>query len=126
MSALLHNSYRAVVLADRCETKYANHRISNAVKHAHKNLIFRMLPLLIAAIAICALCMPRMAISAVPEKYVTYTVRPGDTLWSYAEAITPRDGDISDNVERLILLNHLSSSDLEIGQSINVPVVDAR
>lgn len=70
--------------------------------------------------------MPKTAVSAIPERVVTYTVRPGDTLWNYAATITPKNGDISDNVERLMALNHLSSEDLVIGQSINVPLNDAQ
>ncbi|EIK78137.1 LysM peptidoglycan-binding domain-containing protein [Gardnerella leopoldii] len=95
-------------------------------KHARKTRVFRVAVLLMTAITFCTLFMPKTAVSAIPERVVTYTVRPGDTLWNYAATITPKNGDISDNVERLMALNHLSSEDLVIGQSINVPLNDAQ
>ena len=52
----------------------------------------------------------------------SYTVRPGDTLWSYAESITPKGGDVSQNVDMLMLLNDLSTDVLQAGQRIVVPV----
>ncbi|MDZ7549775.1 LysM peptidoglycan-binding domain-containing protein [Bifidobacteriaceae bacterium NR047] len=78
-----------------------------------------------SVITLCALFIPRTAVSAVSERFVTYTVRPGDNLWNYAATITPKNGNVADNVERLISLNHLSSPDLEVGQSINVPIVSS-
>lgn len=52
-----------------------------------------------------------------------YTVRPGDTLWGYASTITPEGGDVSETVQELKALNNLSSSSLQIGQRIVVPVL---
>ena len=52
---------------------------------------------------------------------VSYTVRPGDTLWSYASAITPAGEDVSDTVAELIEINNLESGTLEAGQRIVVP-----
>lgn len=52
----------------------------------------------------------------------SYTVRPGDTLWSYAESITPKGGDVSQNVDMLMRLNDLSTDVLQAGQRIVVPV----
>ena len=51
----------------------------------------------------------------------SYTVRPGDTLWSYAEAITPRGGDVSQTVDELMRLNHMDSGALRAGQRLVVP-----
>ena len=52
----------------------------------------------------------------------TYTVRPGDTLWVYASSITPEGGDVSETVEQLKALNNLTSSALQTGQRIVVPL----
>lgn len=52
----------------------------------------------------------------------SYTVRPGDTLWSYAASITPQGQDIQQTVSDLIALNDLDSSALEAGQRIIVPL----
>lgn len=66
--------------------------------------------------------LPQQADSApTPMQVTTYTVQPGDTLWFYAEMITPQGGDVSQRVEELIRLNHLDSYMLEAGQSIVVP-----
>ncbi|MBT1176163.1 LysM peptidoglycan-binding domain-containing protein [Bifidobacterium callimiconis] len=53
---------------------------------------------------------------------VSYTVAPGDTLWSYASRITPEGDDVSETVEELKQLNHLQTSSLQVGQRIMVPV----
>ena len=52
----------------------------------------------------------------------SYTVRPGDTLWSYASRITPADGDVWETVAVLEELNDLPSSELAVGQRLIVPV----
>ncbi|UQA79081.1 LysM peptidoglycan-binding domain-containing protein [Gardnerella vaginalis] len=67
---------------------------------------------------------PKPAVSAVSKSFVTYTVRPGDTLWSYAKTITNKDSNISDSVDYLMQINNLDSADLEVGQSIRVPFID--
>lgn len=46
----------------------------------------------------------------------------GDTLWSYASAITPAGHDVSETVDELIALNNLESGSLQAGQRIIVPV----
>lgn len=52
---------------------------------------------------------------------VGYTVRPGDTLWSYAAKITPADKNVGDTVDRLMELNQLDSAQLQPGQRLVVP-----
>ena len=52
---------------------------------------------------------------------VTYTVRPGDTLWSYAADVTPANHDVSQRVDEIMELNHLDSPMLHPGQVIVVP-----
>ena len=48
---------------------------------------------------------------------------PGDTLWSYASAITPDGGDVRDTIDDLISLNHLDGVSLQVGQQLKVPIV---
>ncbi|MFD0705172.1 LysM peptidoglycan-binding domain-containing protein [Alloscardovia venturai] len=55
------------------------------------------------------------------DNLVSYTVQPGDTLWSYAQRITPRDGDIYDTMDMIKQINHLNADNLEAGQSLLVP-----
>ena len=52
---------------------------------------------------------------------VNYTVRPGDTLWSYANQITPAGGDVSESVDTLMDLNDLDTPQLHPGQNLIVP-----
>lgn len=67
--------------------------------------------------------LPRPAQSmANPQLVTSYTVQPGDTLWSYAESITPQGGDVRDTVSKLAELNHLDDESLETGQRLLVPV----
>ncbi len=76
----------------------------------------------VAAWAGLSLFAPSRADSAtLPGEVMSYTVKPGDTLWSYAESITPRGGDVSQMVDVLINLNDLDSSALTAGQRIIVP-----
>ena len=55
---------------------------------------------------------------------VNYTVRPGDTLWSYARQITPAGGDVSLSVDTLMSLNDLNTPELHPGQNILVPALE--
>lgn len=55
------------------------------------------------------------------QDVVSYTVRPGDTLWSYAEQITPEGENVSDTVDELMQLNDLDSGALNPGQRLVVP-----
>lgn len=65
---------------------------------------------------------PRLAESAPGvTQVVNYTVRPGDTLWSYASSITPSGGDVSVTVSELMKLNNLGDANLRPGQRIIVP-----
>ena len=52
---------------------------------------------------------------------ISYIVRPGDTLWSYASSITPAGQDVSETVDELISLNNLESGALRAGQRLIVP-----
>ncbi|WEV58540.1 LysM peptidoglycan-binding domain-containing protein [Bifidobacterium sp. ESL0728] len=65
---------------------------------------------------------PHVANSATGEaNVVSYTVRPGDTLWSYAQQITPENKNVGDTVAEIMDLNQLDSAQLQPGQRIVVP-----
>ena len=79
-----------------------------------------------ALLCLCmiGLLMPQVARSAPdPSAVYSYTVQPGDTLWSYASAITPDGGDVRDTIDDLISLNHLDGVSLQVGQQLKVPIV---
>lgn len=65
---------------------------------------------------------PVQARSALQTSTMSYIVQPGDTLWSYAEDITPKGGDVRDTVDDLIAMNGLDDMTLHAGQKIIVPV----
>ena len=80
--------------------------------------------------SLCSLCLAAFCSIAIPaishgenmnEHMVTYTVRSGDTLWELAQqgdSATP----INQQVERIRRLNDLHSYDLQVGQTLVVPV----
>ncbi|RFD79983.1 hypothetical protein AXE77_00130 [Gardnerella vaginalis] len=126
MNVLLQNSYRTRINVHR-QTSRATTRSRRVVSKSRRaTVLFCIFVLFTAAFVLYTLMIPRTAVSAIPEKFVTYTVRPGDTLWNYATSITPKNGNVSDSVDKLVALNHLSSEDLQIGQSINVPVINVQ
>lgn len=55
------------------------------------------------------------------QEVTSYTVRPGDNLWTYAQMVTPEGGDVSYSVDRLMKLNNLNTPVLQAGQRIVVP-----
>ena len=59
-----------------------------------------------------------------PAKMIT--VKSGDTLWSIAQSSKPDTMNTSDMVNYLIKSNQLSSSSLAVGQSLQVPDVNAQ
>lgn len=125
MNTASRNNNRISTRSKRIATKAVSSSKRASAMRIRRNRVLRIIVLLMSIAVFCAVFIPKTAVSAVPEKFITYTVRPGDTLWSYASTITPKNGDIADSVERLISLNHLSSADLEVGQSINVPIVSS-
>ena len=65
--------------------------------------------------------LPQADSATLPTRVVSYTVRPGDTLWAYASSVTPEGGDIAQTVNELMSLNELDSAVLVPGQRIIVP-----
>ncbi len=62
---------------------------------------------------------PRQLAPAV--QVIRRQARPGDTLWSLAQEATPRGGSVSETVSRIRRINHLDSSQLQVGQVVRVP-----
>lgn len=103
---------------------------SPATEHAEPRhgwgIVMRIMAAILCAAATWAAyswIVPDRADSAsTPTEVVSYTVMPGDTLWRYAQMITPPGGDVSERVDELMRLNDLDSASLQIGQRIIVPV----
>ncbi|KFI53913.1 LysM peptidoglycan-binding domain-containing protein [Bifidobacterium biavatii] len=83
----------------------------------------------VAAFGLCVMMASAVLLTVMPSnprslsasETTSYTVRPGDTLWSYAERITPQGGDVAENVELIMRLNHMDDTQIEPGQQIRVP-----
>jgi len=92
----------------------------------HRNVRGKIIAVMVAlALAWCgfgALTAQRAQSDTGATQMTSYIVRPGDTLWSYASAITPAGHDVSETVDELIALNNLESGSLQAGQRIIVPV----
>lgn len=91
----------------------------------------RAVVVVLAAVAIWigmgVLFAPAQARSATGAVEVTsYTVQPGQSLWTYAEMITPQGGDVSESVDELMRLNDMSGTEVRAGQRIVVPRDAAR
>lgn len=56
-----------------------------------------------------------------PQAVVSYTVRPGDSVWTYAASITPPGEDVNANVDRIMEINNLSTPNLQAGDRLLVP-----
>ena len=97
-------------------------RRTNAVRSDRRGKV--MAVVLAATLAWCGFAM----LTAEPARsdtgatqVISYIVRPGDTLWSYASSITPAGQDVSETVDELISLNNLESGALRAGQRLIVP-----
>ncbi|WP_425350871.1 LysM peptidoglycan-binding domain-containing protein [Bifidobacterium colobi] len=92
------------------------------VYRRRRHAIMAMLVALMVAWFSVSAWTAQIARSDVGASNVTsYTVKPGDTLWSYAARITPQGHDVSETVDELIALNDLDSGSLRAGQRIVVP-----
>lgn len=55
-----------------------------------------------------------------PVAVTSYTVQPGDTLWTIARRLDP-DGDARVGVDRLMRLNSLRSGTVYPGRTLQIP-----
>lgn len=73
-------------------------------------------------VGVSAMFPSRAASAQAPTEVESYTVQPGQNLWTYARMITPEGGDVSESVDELMALNDLDGVSLQAGQRIIVPV----
>ncbi|KFI97883.1 peptidoglycan-binding protein [Bifidobacterium stellenboschense] len=86
----------------------------------------RMVVLVMAMVAVWVVVgvfsSPKQATGAsTPVEVTSYTVQPGQSLWTYAEMITPEGGDVSASVDELKRLNGMDGTQVRVGQRIIVP-----
>lgn len=56
-----------------------------------------------------------------PETYQQIVVQPGDTLWGIAARVAQQT-DHNETLDRIVAYNDLESSELEVGQTLYIPV----
>ena len=86
------------------------------------SLAFGLVAAVALGLGVGMLVPQRDGLPAGPTEVSAYTVRPGDTLWGYAERITPAGHDVSRTVQELVDLNHLRGPELNAGKRILVQV----
>ena len=59
--------------------------------------------------------------AATAQRFVTVTVRPGDTLWTIAAAHGRPSGDLQEAVDRINDENHLGGGAIQPGQRLRIP-----
>jgi LysM repeat protein len=59
--------------------------------------------------------------AASTQRYVTVTVRPGDTIWSIAVAHARPSSDVQEIVDRISDTNHLKAGMLQPGERLRIP-----
>ena len=82
--------------------------------------VVAVLILLVAAVAVGSSVVATSG-AGEPLDVETVTVQPGQTLWEIAAA-SGIPGDPRDVVHEIEVLNHLDGAELQIGQSLDVPV----
>lgn len=112
----------SMVMAPACSARVAMQHAGTSRRNVRGKIIAVMVALALAWCGFGALTVQRAQSDTGATQVTGYIVRPGDTLWSYASAITPAGHDVSETVDELIALNNLESGTLQAGQRIIVPV----
>ena len=116
----------SMVMAPACSARVAMQHAGTSRRNVRGKIIAVMVALTLAWCGFGALTVQRAQSDTGATQVTGYIVRPGDTLWSYASAITPAGHDVSETVDELIALNNLESGSLQAGQRIIVPVEEMK
>ncbi|MGI6735855.1 MAG: cell division suppressor protein YneA [Anaerovoracaceae bacterium] len=92
------------------------------IKSKFRFCIFAAILLLLVSYGIATMLGGFNASGSTEGKYTTYTVSDGDTLWSIAADCKADGVDTREAVYRLEKVNHLDSSQLQVGDVLKVPV----
>ena len=61
------------------------------------------------------------SMAATPDSFVTVVVGPGESLWSLAGRMAG-DGDARSLIEEIMIVNSLTTPDVQAGQSLRIPL----
>lgn len=89
--------------------------------HRNQLLSLRLLILLMAIGVVFLLLSGRVEASTPDPDPVSYTVRPGDSLWAIAGSLTGSGEDVRSTVGAIMEINGLSQSALAVGQVLLLP-----
>ncbi len=64
------------------------------------------------------------ALALSEQQYIEIEIESGDTLWTIADQYMPDDMDIREAVYIICDTNDIDASQLYVGQTINIPVMD--
>lgn len=98
---------------------------SGAVALTRRGRLVVFLTVLVAVFAAAVAVGPAVVATASagdPIEVQTVTVQPGQTLWDIA--VASASGDPRDTVHEIEQLNHLDGAEIQIGQTLDVPIGD--
>ena len=108
----------SMVMAPARSARVAMQHAGTSRRNARGKIIAVMVALALAWCGFGALTVQRAQSDTGATQVTGYIVRPGDTLWSYASAITPAGHDVSETVDELIALNILSPDHCRPGSAL--------
>ncbi len=86
-------------------------------------LVLALVLVVVIVVAVAVIAPSGFASSTeAPQQVEVRQVEPGDTLWQFAEEITPPGGDVRDSVSELEKLNDMDSAALYPGQRLVIPI----
>ncbi|MFT9238840.1 LysM peptidoglycan-binding domain-containing protein [Bifidobacterium aquikefiri] len=102
--------------------------VRRAVRGSRTRMRLTLRGKIVTGLLAAAMCFAGVTIGATqaessipPQQVTSYTVRPGETMWSYASNITPSGGNVNETIDKLVKMNNLHSTSLQVGQRLIVP-----
>jgi hypothetical protein len=94
------------------------------VKSAFRLSLFITLSLIILISLLSAFLMKGKA-AEVPDHYLLWEVKSGDTLWSIAKKSLPKGRDIRDYIYEIKEVNQLQTANIIVGRQLQIPIYQA-
>jgi hypothetical protein len=78
--------------------------------------------ILILIISLASSLMLKGKAMEAPDRYLSWNVIEGDTLWSIARCSLPQGRDIRDYIYEIKEINQLQTSNIRTGQQLQIPI----